>query len=251
MTTPRPQVWRTLALVYRRTDARWGRLLPRRSRREMSPEELATIRAVLARVPAAVAAWSEGNAALDPLDVVEVERPLGSLSESGGGRWWAAPPDCRQEIEAHVRAGAYDAIYAIWPSDGRVPLCGWGCTIGPSDAARGAGFSSIPSDHWQSLASDPDPEQGYVHEWLHQVEATYRELGVGEETMPPLHDAFHSSCRPATEPPFGLSYADYHNGGARTWRPWYRDYMTGGIRRPDGSGCLGLTPELWALRRRR
>ena len=47
-----------------------------------------------------------------------------------------------------------------------MPQCGWGCTIGPSDATFGAGFSSISTDHWRSLTTDPDPVQGYVHEWL-------------------------------------------------------------------------------------
>ena len=75
------------------------------------------------------------------------------------------------------------------------------------------------------------------------------------------HDAHLSSCRSPDIEPFGQPYSEYHDGGARTWRPWYRDYMTGTIRRPDGTGedgsrdgaaegCLGLTPERWALRGR-
>jgi hypothetical protein len=131
-----------------------------------------------------------------------------------------------------------------------VPHCGWGCTAGRDQGIDGAGFSSIPSDHWASLANDPDPEQGYVHEWLHQVESEYREYGVTADQLPTLHDAFLSSCRPAAESPFGQPYNAYHDGGARTWRPWYEDLMTGRVRRPDGSGCFGLTPELWALRSR-
>jgi hypothetical protein len=249
VTNSTTQVWRTLALVYLATNARFGpALLRRRCQRVMSRPEREAIHAVLERIPAAVAGWSDGNAALEPFDVVEVRRPLGSLSDSGGGRWWAAPRDCRQELLELTADGRYHAVYAIWPSDGRVTLCGWGCTVGPSAAAGGAGFSSIASDHWVTLASDPDPEQGYVHEWLHQVEATYRELGVGPDRLPSLHDADLSSCRDATEPPYGTSYADYHNGGARTWRPWYHDYLTGQVRRPDGTGCFGLAPEVWALR---
>ena len=171
-------------------------------------------------------------------------------------------------------------MIVLWPAAPDVPLCGWGCTVGPSDATFGAGFSSIASDHWPTLATDPDPEQGYVHEWLHQVESVYRELGLGEEELPNLHAAGDfTSTRPISEPPFGESYAAYHDGGggsvgepggtggpaggpghphsgARTWAPWYRDWMTGRLRRladaGDGSlplGPLGLTPERWALRR--
>jgi hypothetical protein len=219
------QVFRTLALIYPAANAKWGgRVLGRRSQRVMTREERDALHAVLERVPAAVASWSEGNAALEPLDIVEVRRPLTSLSDVGGGRYWAGPRDVRQEIGELEVQGRYDSIYVLWPSDGQVQHCGWGCTIGPSPATGGAGFSSIPSDHWPSLATDPDPEQGYVHEW----------------------------CRDASVAPFGQPYNVFHDGGARTWRPWYRDWMTGQVARPRslGGGCFGLTPELWAMRDR-
>ena len=56
-------------------------------------------------------------------------------------------------------------------------------------------------------------------------------------------------------PPFGRSFAEYHDGGARTWAPWYRDWMTGRLR-PAGSeavarlvdGPIGLTAARWDLR---
>ena len=254
------QVFLTLALIYPAANAKWVvRVLGRRSQRVMTREERDALYTVLGKLPAAASSWSEGNAALNPLDIVEVRRPLTSLSHVGGGRWWAGPRDVRPEVAEFNADGRYDSIYVLWPSDGQVQHCGWGCTIGPSEAAGGAGFSSIPSDHWPSLATDPDPEQGYVHEWLHQIEGFYRGLGVGEDQLPPLHDAHLSSCRSPDVAPFGQPYNAYHDGGARTWRPWYRDYMTGTIRRPggasggapsgdDAAGCLGLTPERWALR---
>jgi hypothetical protein len=164
----------------------------------------------------------------------------------------------------------YDSVFVLWPSAPDVPLCGWGCTVGPSDATFGAGFTSIASDHWATLLTDPDPEQGYVHEWLHQVEVVYRGLGLAEDALPPLHDvAAFTSTRPSTEPPFGRSYAEYHDGtsaedaatsperpalaSARTWAPWYRDWMTGRLRPLDGGASgvpIGLTSERWALRTR-
>ena len=80
-------------------------------------------------------------------------------------------------------------------------------------ATFGAGFSSISTDHWRSLATDPTPAQGYVHEWLHQVEGFYRDLGLGEAELPGLHEAgSFGSTRPADEPPFGHTYAEYHDG---------------------------------------
>lgn len=244
-----PQVFRALALIYPAANARWGtRVLGRKSARVMTRPERDAVHDILARIPAAIREWSEGNAEMAPLDIVEVRRPLASLSHVGGGRWWAGPRDCRQELREFTSDGRYDSVYVLWPSDGQFDHCGWGCTIGPTPDAGGAGFSSIPTDHWQTFATDPDPEQGYVHEWLHQVEGLYRSLGVGEDRLPGLHDAHLSSCRPASVPPFGQSYSAYHDGGAGTWRPWYRDWMTGRVRQSDGEGCFGLTPELWALR---
>ena len=44
----------------------------------------------------------------------------------------------------------------------------------------------------------PEPEQGYVHEWLHQVEGFYRGLGLGADELPGLHEAGDSlGSRPA------------------------------------------------------
>ncbi len=246
------QVWRTLVLVYRSTDASWrtpGWFRSRRVRRTMTADELEATWHVLAGVPNAVQTWSDGNAALGPFEVVTVDRPIGSLSDAGGGRAWVSPRDCRPELDALSPRGSHDAVIVVWPTDGTLPLCGWGCSIGPGDEANGAGFSSIISDGWPSYASQPNPEEGFVHEWLHQVEATYRTLGFGEDVYPPLHDAeILTSWRPVSEPPHGDTYRVEHDRNGHTWQPWYHDYLTGQIRRPDGSGPFGLTPEVWAAR---
>ena len=240
----------------------------------MTREERAAISGVLDTLPATVFDWSSGMAILEPFDVIEVRRPLGSLSSSGGGRWWVGPREVRAELARVAATGAaYDSVFALWPCDPDVPQCGWGCTIGPSEATFGAGFSSISTDHWRTLSTDPDPAQGYVHEWLHQVEADYRALDLTEADLPSLHDAgAFTSTRPITEAPFGRTYAEHHDGGARTWSPWYRDWMTGQLApassaaspaeapvvpaeapvvpalAPANAGAIGLTPERWALR---
>lgn len=266
--------WRTLALVYPVLDARFGSGLGRkRARRVMGREEREAIEAVLATLPATILAWSDGAATLEPLDLVVVRRPIASLSSSGGGRWWVGPREVRPELEEVAATGSrYDSVFALWPGDPDVPQCGWGCSLGPSEATFGAGFSSISTDHWRTLASDPEPAQGYVHEWLHQVEAVYRGLGLDETLLPPLHDAgAFTSTRSVDEAPYGRSFARHHDGGdghpaARTWAPWYRDWMTGRLRRIDDDGgaadtmalagyhertggSIGLTPERWARRR--
>jgi hypothetical protein len=267
MTDTPTQRWRTLVLWYPVLDARYGSGVARkRARRVMTREERTAVADVIERLPASVADWSDGHATLEPFDIVEVRRPVGSLSSSGGGRWWLGPREVRPELEDVAATGAtYDSVFALWPCDPEVPQCGWGCSIGPGEATFGAGFSSISTDHWRTLATDPDPTQGYVHEWLHQVEWVYRGLGLSETELPPLHDAAaFTSARPASEPPFGTSYAAYHEG-ARTWSPWYRDWMTGRLRPADATtadanadadeparltatGPIGLSPERWALR---
>jgi hypothetical protein len=231
----------------------------------MSRDERAAVTGVVEGLPGTVAAWSDGLATLEPLDIIEPRRPVLSLSSSGGGRWWVGPREIRPELEdVAATGGRYDSVIALWPCDPAVPQCGWGCTQGPSDATLGAGFSSISTDHWRTLATDPDPAQGYVHEWLHQVEAVYRGLGLSEAELPGLHEAgSFTSTRPRDEPPFGRTFAEYHDGfdgraGARTWAPWYRDWMTGRLA-PAGASeqhaenladtPIGLTPERWSLRR--
>jgi hypothetical protein len=253
------QRFSVLALLYLVTNARIGSGDKRRRvQRVMTRPEREAVTAVLEGMPAAVAAWSEGLAELQPMHIVEVRRQLSTLSSSGEGRWWAGPRDCREELLALTADRPYDSVIILWPSAPDLELCGWGCTVGPSDATFGAGFTSIASDHWPTLATDPDPAQGYVHEWLHQVEAIYRGLGLGPDELPDLHAAADfTSTRPDAEPPFGRSYAVHHDGadglpGARTWAPWYRDWMTGRLRTVASDGGpqppIGLTPERWARR---
>lgn len=252
------QRFSALALLYLVTNARVGSGEHRRRvQRVMTRPEREAVTAVLERLPATIEDWSDGLATLEPMHLVEVRRQLSTLSSSGAGRWWAGPRDCREELAALTGDRPYDSVIVLWPSTPDLPLCGWGCTVGPSEATFGAGFSSIATDHWPTLATDPDPEQGYVHEWLHQVEAVYRGLGVGDDLLPDLHAAGDfTSTRPDEEAPFGRSYAAYHDGeaghpGARTWAPWYRDWMTGRLRPvggPTPDPPLGLTPDRWALR---
>jgi len=256
------QRWRTVVLLYPVLDARYGSGLQRsRVQRVMTREERGVVMDVVERLPATVEAWSDGLATLEPFDVVEVRRPIRALSSSGGGRWWVGPREVRPELESIAETGTkYDSVYALWPCEPSVPQCGWGCTTGPSEATFHAGFSSISTDHWRTLLTDPDPEQGYVHEWLHQVEAVYRALGVSEDDLPPLHDAAaFTSARPPDEAPFGKNFAEYESG-ARTWAPWYRDWMTGRLAPAGGAAAdstdmlrltdspIGLTPARWERR---
>ena len=150
----------------------------------MSRAEVAATRRVLRRVPAAIATWSEGNSRLRPFRLQVLETPLTQLSDAGGGRYWPAPGDVADVITDHASPGEFDSIFVVWPTDGDTPLCGWGCTLGPSAEAQGAGFSAMINDDWRGYATREFAEEGFVHEWPHQVESVYRTLGVGEDGCP-------------------------------------------------------------------
>lgn len=240
--------WRVLVLVYRHTDC----VVPLGGssvhvRRSMSSDEYETNRRWIERMRVSVREWSEGNASLDPFDVVDVERPIRHLTPTGEALW-VAPDDCRAEIAAHAPRGRYDNVIVAWTQDDGLPLCGWGCSIGPTDEAGGAGFSSCATSFWRHFVSNPHPQEGYVHEWLHQVEATFRGLGAGPTVFPDLHAAGDlRSARDPAGPPHGLTYGEYE-ARTTTWQPWYRDYMTGTIARPDGAGSFGIGAPTWSLR---
>jgi hypothetical protein len=250
--------WRARAFLALSVDAEWmeprtgiRRGRPHRLQRRMVDGEVAGTIDVLRRVPAAIEAWSEGNAAMDLLDVTTVEEPITRLTPIGDGRWWIGPEALPAAFWQGIRPGSLDAVYLLWPSDGAMPLCGWGCTVGPGPGTGGAGFSSIISDGWAGYPERLHPEEGFVHEWLHQVESVLRTRGVGPDVLPGLHDVDgRTSCRSSDLPPYGRTYPEHH-ARTDTWQPWYRDLMTGTIRGRDRGEppCLGLRPEHWARSR--
>jgi hypothetical protein len=245
--TAGPARWRFLGLVVPELDARAGW---RRHRRTMSDAELSACREMLARVPGAVAAWSEGNAILDPVDVVTADRPVRRLGRVAGG-WWL-DPEAAGTLLADIVGyePAVDSVIALYPSDGDPGLTGaWGYTWGRVGWLGGAGFSSIVSDPWTGWAGMVDAEHGFVHEWLHQVEAVYRSLGLTLDELPTLHDVADRRTSRLDAPDRDETYVE-HERRTRSWRPWYRDLMTGtiGPKTGEAPAVRGLTPERWALR---
>jgi hypothetical protein len=249
--------WRAVAFLALEMDATWGaraRLLggaKGRLRRSMGREEIAASEAVLRAVPAAVSSWSEGLAELDLRSIHRIDEPIRRLTPIGDGRWWVGPDDLPASALRRLRPGRVDAVFVLWPTDGAVPLCGWGCTIGPGAATGGAGYSSIISDGWAGYPDRLHPEEGFVHEWLHQVESVLRGRGVGPDVLPNLHDVDRrTSCRSTELPPYGRTYPEHH-AATDTWQPWYRDLMTGTVQGRDRAepACLGLRPEDWSISR--
>ena len=209
-----PATFRAIAFVATELDARPGRTL-RRAHRTMSEAELAEIVRVLRSVPESVAAWSDGTAGFDAFEIRVIDEPVRHLSATGPDRFWVGPRDIASVIDRHVGRGKWDNVFLVHPTDGSYPQCGWGCSIGPSAAANGAGFSSIVSDRWQADHVRLFPEEGFVHEWLHQVEGTYRNHGLPLHELPDLHDVD------------GRTSATAGDRGAV--RPWLRR-----LRAPDG-----------------
>ncbi len=106
------------------------------------------------------------------------------------------------------------------------------------------------SGDWPRWASITDPEHGFVHEWLHQVEAVYRRLGIGEDDLPGLHDVADRRTARADAPDRTESYVEFERRTG-SWRPWYRDVMTGTVGPKGGEAprVRGLTRERWLRRR--
>ncbi len=244
---PFASAWRILGLVVPALDARAGW---RRRRRAMSDAEIAAGVEVLGRVPAAIEAWSDGNVRVTRAEVAVADGPVRRLARVGSG-WWADPDALAAHLEAHVgRPGAFDSVIVVYPSDGSRELApAWGYTWADVGFLGGTGVSSIVSGDWHRWATMVDPEHGFVHEWLHQVESAYRRLGLPEDALPDLHDVTDRRTTRPDAPDRDETYVE-HERRTGSWRPWYRDYMTGtvGPRSDQASRVRGLTRERWLLR---
>ena len=257
------QRWRTLVLLYPVLDARYGSGLQRgRARRVMTRDERAAVMDVVERLPATVEAWSDGLASLEPFDVVEVRRSIRlaviERRRSMVGRAARGPAGARgrrrdgRRLRLGVRAVAVRAR--------KCRSAAGAARSGPSEATFGAGFSSISTDHWRTLLTDPDPGTGIrprvAPPGRGGVPGARR--GGGRAAAAPRCRRLHLGPAPADEAPFGRTFAEYHDGGARTWAPWYRDWMTGRlvpardgeVRSLADTYPIGLTPARWELRGR-
>ncbi len=240
--------FRTLALVAPLLRARTG--LFGRAERAMASEEVEAHAAILAVMPSAVAAWSDGNAALDPFEVRVLDDVVLDRLDRYGAGWWPSPESQEELLAAHARPRAWDSLILVWPGDAGLGGGAWGLSRGPVAAAGGAGYSAITSGSWPTYATATDPAHGFVHEWLHQVEAIYRDLGLGREQLPDLHDVDGRATTRRPDPDGGRTYVEWERATS-SWRPWYRDYMTGTVGAAPGErpGVRGLTSERWARRR--
>ena len=216
----------------------------------MSDEEVAADLAMLGGVPAAIEAWSEGNVQIARSHAIVADGPLRRLARVGAG-WWADPDALAPLLEPHLeRTGEFDSVIVLWPADGTRQLApAWGYTWGQVASLGGTGVSAIASGDWPRWPSMADAEHGFVHEWLHQVESVYRGLGITEDDLPGLHDVADRRTTRVDAPDRSETYVQ-HERRTGSWRPWYRDLMTGtvGPRADEAARVRGLTRERWLRR---
>ena len=216
----------------------------------MSDDEVEADLAMLDRVPAAIEGWSEGNVQVARARAIVADGPLQRLARVGSG-WWADPGALAPLLEPHLgRPGEVDSAIVLWPADGTPELApAWGYTWGQVGFLGGTGVSAIASGDWPRWPTMVDAEHGFVHEWLHQVESVYRDLGVGDDDLPDLHDVADRRTTRVDAPDRSETYVE-HERRTGSWRPWYRDLMTGtvGPKAGEPARVRGLTLERWLLR---
>ncbi len=186
----------------------------------------------------------------DPVALVERRRPLvGRLLASAG-----------RSSSNYVAPDRYDSLYALWPGDPGVPQCGWGCTLG---SGGGDVRCRVQLDLDRPLADArhrPRPAAGIRPRVAPPGRGRLSSARPrrGRAAGPARCRRLHLDAGDPTSRRSGSRTPDYHDGRgtgrapARTWSPWYRDWMTGRLRRVDAttapSAPIGLTPERWALR---
>lgn len=170
-------------------------------------------------------------------DVIEIDKPLTSLSYDEENYYYAMPHDVEPLISEYVNQNDYDHIFIgirMGNTSGGIPVNEW---IGLGSMRYGAiGFSNIrmPNDLKHStmykydIKNDIFPEEVFVHEFLHSLE---RNLQEREYVFPALHD----------NEKFG--YKSQNKSGLKDW---YKDYMKCNIE--SNLGKTGLDPIVYTTK---
>jgi hypothetical protein len=202
-------------------------------RYRMTGENIEAVRAAFIRhTPEFVEELSAGRLRWRP-DVVVSQTPLTTISRLGDGSW--VGPECvAEDLAAKAPAGQYDGVFIYWKSTDDETAAdvrgGFGWSIGPTEAAHGAGYSTVnfvPDRDW---GRDSEWTEVFLHEWLHQLEAYYGGRGV-----PLPRGGLHGNDH----------YGFQHRGG---WKHWYRAFLTAELVEPDGRR-VGLGEPAWRLGR--
>lgn len=216
--------WRALLLVYRSID------LSGEFRHRLDDREVAAGVESFRRFPALAAALTGGEVGVT-FEVVQVDRPLTTLTPMGGGMRWPSPNDTRRELDRLAPPGAVDSLFVLWPqrdlaTGAEVPTGGWGLAIRATEWSNGATYAAV-ANATEAVWSRPVAGEVWLHEWLHGVCDHFARRGF---EMPP-GDAD------------GGGRAGYEQTAAEGWTAYYRDLMTGRVRVEDR--LTGIPPEAW------
>ena len=200
--SPATQVFRGLALLYLVTNARYGSGSGSAAPAAGDDSSRARGRdcASWSACRRRSDAWSDGLVTLEPLDIVEVRRPLASLSSSGEGRWWAGPRDCREELLEHVADHRYDSrVRPVAGGPGRAAV-----RLGLHGRAvrghlRGRFHARSRPTTGRPSRPTPIPSRATSTNGSTRSSRSIANLGLGEDELPNLHAAGDfTSTRPVS-----------------------------------------------------
>ncbi len=185
------------------------------------------------------------------LFIAEIRRPISSLTPEGSGHY-LGPSDIRQELDAYAPEGRYDSVIAVWRNDDGTKqgpnLSGVGSTglglatarlIGTpqaryTDGTNGATYAmvTLPYNHGRFGGGVEPASSILLHEWLHGVEAVYRDW------TPQWANAF-PNCGDVFLHCAGSYGFTFQTGPG--WDRWYEQQMRGTV-----SGRFGVPADAWA-----
>lgn len=169
-------------------------------------------------------------------DVVEVQKPITSMSYDDTNGYYVAPYDIKDVLDEYIKEGKYDHIFIAFRtgdinSKNEIPVNDW---IGlGSMEYRNIGFSNIrlPNSDSNYIYKYDErintfPEEVFVHEFLHTLERNAEEYGYDR---PELH-----------------SYENYgyKNQNKEGLKQWYTDYTNKQIRSSKNE-LVGLPEEIF------
>ena len=225
------QEWRVLLVIKPETDLKMedNPLIKTR----MADDNVAAVKkAFVEHTPYWVAKVSEGRLRWKAEAVVS-PTPVTAVTEIGKGSFWLAPWNIPEDIQKFVPRAAYDGVFVYWKAvddKGRGVNAGFGWSIGPNDNANHCGYSCVHYVDTALWGRDSEFTEVFLHEWQHQLEAFYSAKGV---KLP--KGGLHVDA----------SYG-YKHHASLFWKPWYKDFLAGNVREPDGSRT-GLGEKAWSL----
>jgi len=226
------QEWRVLLIIKPETALDLKDHSPVKSR--MSADNIDAVKKAFVEHTAYwVTKISEGRLLWKPKAVIS-PTPVTAVTEMGKNSYWLAPSNIPEDIQNFVPAGAYDGVFVYWKAvdeQGKGIDAGFGWSIGPNQNANNCGYSCVHYGETNLWDRDSEPTEIFVHEWLHQLEAFYGSKGV---KLP--KGGLHVDA----------SYGYTHHP-TMYWKPWYRDFIAGEVREPDGSKTGFAMAQEWRI----